>query len=312
MRSAALSFVAGHTAFPLIAMIDDCFTFFNELDLLELRLNELDPVVDRFVLVEATLTHQGKPKPLHFAENKDRYAAFRHKIEHVVVDRYPANNGNDAWVYEKHQRNAIAQGLHNAGPGDQVMISDVDEIPHPRKVSEAAAMKGVRIFRQRMFYYYLNCLNASEAGGGAYAWNGTVMVDAGDIRDPIQRYRDFSMLMANYFHRKLTHRVYWNLRLAQERVRYGWKPVFINDGGWHFSYLGGVDRIIEKIEAFAHTEYNSANYKDRARIEAAIANGEDIFGRDFKYRFVPLDGNWPRYLVDHQERFVKHIGAVKQ
>lgn len=292
-------------------MIYDCFTFFNELDLLELRLQTLDPVVDRFVLVEATLTHQGKPKPLHYAENKERFAAFHHKIEHVVVDSYPTNTGADAWIYEKHQRNCIALGLKSAVPDDRVMISDVDEIPRAERVQEAAARKGVRIFRQRMFYYYLNCLNATETGGRAYAWNGTVMVNAGDIKGPVQRYRDFSMLMANYFHPKFINRVYWNLRLAWERMRYGWHPSFIMDGGWHFSYLGGVDRIIEKIEAFAHTEYNSENYKSRERIEAAITNGEDIFGRGFLYRFIPVDEDFPRYLREHPERFARHIGAVR-
>ncbi len=293
-------------------MIHDCFTFFNELDLLELRLNTLDPVVDRFVLVEATLTYQGRPKPLHYAENRDRFAAFHHKIEHVVVDQYPANIGADAWVIEKHQRNCIAIGLKNTAPGDQVMIGDVDEIPHPGKVREAAALRGVRIFRQRMFYYYLNCLNATEAGGRAYAWSGTVMVNAEDINGPIQRYRDFSMLMANYFHPKFINRMYWNLRLARERMRYGWRPTFILDGGWHFSYLGGVDRIIEKIESFSHVEYNNPAYKDRARIEAAIARGEDIFGRDFRYRFVPLDDSYPQYVLAHRDRFAKYIGAVNK
>ncbi|MBS1937772.1 MAG: hypothetical protein JSS84_08200 [Bacteroidetes bacterium] len=289
-------------------MIHDCFTFFNELDLLDLRLNTLDAVVDRFVLVEATLTHQGRPKPLHYADNRDRFAAFHHKIEHVVVDQYPQHGGADAWVYEKHQRNCIAIGLKGTAPGDQVMISDVDEIPRPEKVREAAALKGVRIFRQRMFYYYLNCLNATEAGGRAYAWNGTVMVDAGDIRGPVQQYRDFSMLMAGYFHPKLLNRIYWNLRLARERMRHGWTPTFIRDGGWHFSYLGGADRIIEKIEAFAHTEYNSDRYKGRVQIERAIANGEDIFGRNFRYRFIPLDASFPNYLLAHRDRFSAHIG----
>lgn len=291
-------------------MIHDCFTFFNELDLLELRLNTLDAVVDRFVLVEATLTHQGKPKPLHYAENRNRFAAFHHKIEHVVVDQYPQDAGADAWVYEKHQRNCIALGLKNMAPEDQVMISDVDEIPRPEKVRQAAAMKGVRIFRQRMFYYYLNCLNATGAGGRAYAWNGTVMVEAGHIRGPIQRYRDFSMLMAGYFHPKLPNRIYWKLRLARERMQYGWTPGFILDGGWHFSYLGGVDRIIEKLEAFAHTEYNSEQYKSRDRIERAIANGEDIFGRGFHYRFIPLDASFPTYLLENRGRFSRHIGQA--
>ncbi|MCB9169454.1 MAG: hypothetical protein H6594_03775 [Flavobacteriales bacterium] len=291
-------------------MIHDCFTFFNELDLLEIRLNELDDVVDRFVLVEATRTHQGKPKPLHYAENKHRFSAFHHKIEHVVVDRYPANADNDAWVFEKHQRNSIAEGLRKTGPTDVVMISDVDEIPRPEKVREAMNRRGVRIFRQRMFYYYLNCQNiTSTYDRRTYAWNGTVMVNASEIDGPIQRYRDFSMWMANYFHPKMPNRAYWHLRLAYERRRYGWAPEFIHDGGWHFSYLGGVERIIEKIEAFAHTEYNSGDFKDPARIEAAIAKGEDIFGRDLHYRFVPLDGSYPRYVRQHQDRFAKYIGG---
>ncbi|MFZ1693689.1 MAG: hypothetical protein WAT74_10860 [Flavobacteriales bacterium] len=292
-------------------MIYDCFTFFNELDLLEIRLRELDSVVDRFVLVEATLTHQGKPKPLWYAENKERFAAWHHKLTHVVVDQYPQNQQGNAWVYEKHQRNQIIAGLKELKPDDQVMISDVDEIPRPAKVLEAARLRGVRIFRQRFFYYYLNCMNDTDHGGARYEWNGTVMVRGAELREPLQAYRDFSMLMANHFHPKPLNRLYWRLRIARERLRSGWKPRFVHDGGWHFSYLGGVERIIAKIEAFAHTEFNADAFKQRERIEAAIANGEDIFGRDFRYRFVPLDASFPMAVTSDTARWSHLIGAKR-
>ena len=88
-------------------MIYDCFTFFNEFDLLEIRLNELDSVVDKFVLVEATKTFSGKDKPLYFNENKNKFNKFLNKIIHVIVDEYPNLNGD--WVIENHQRNEISK-----------------------------------------------------------------------------------------------------------------------------------------------------------------------------------------------------------
>jgi hypothetical protein len=96
-------------------MIFDCFTFFNELDILEIRLNEMAPVVDRFVLVEASKTFQGADKPLYFNENKARFAPFLDKIEHVIVD-FPEDPSlyrkasSQAWAREYFQRDQIAQG----------------------------------------------------------------------------------------------------------------------------------------------------------------------------------------------------------
>src|SRR5690242_17863990 len=101
-------------------MIYDCFTFHNELEILDVRLHELAPAVDKFVLVEANLTHQGKPKPLYFAENAAAFSAFATKIVHVVVE-FPAHIDNrfarrrdQIWAREYHQRDQIAQGLKDA------------------------------------------------------------------------------------------------------------------------------------------------------------------------------------------------------
>ncbi|MGN1154117.1 MAG: hypothetical protein ACI4S3_08815 [Candidatus Gastranaerophilaceae bacterium] len=95
-------------------MIYDCFTFFNELDLLEIRLNILNDVVDKFVLVEATKTFTGQDKPLYYNDNKEKFSAFNAKIIHVVVDDYPSIGLETAWGYENWQRNCISRGLNNA------------------------------------------------------------------------------------------------------------------------------------------------------------------------------------------------------
>src|SRR4051812_40271897 len=113
----------------------DCFTFYNELDILEIRLRELYDVVDRFVLVEATHTHKGDPKPLHYATNRARFASWNDKIRHIVIGDLPVGD-NLAAIRRREmgQRNAILLGLMDAQDDDIVLISDVDEIPRKSAV----------------------------------------------------------------------------------------------------------------------------------------------------------------------------------
>ena len=115
-------------------MIVDCFPFFNELDLLEIRLHKLAPVVDRFVLVEATETFTGKPKPLYVQENKERFAQF--PIEHVVIDRHPADVVTP-WQRENYPRHVLFDRLRAMAlsSSDIVLLSDLDEIPRADCVS---------------------------------------------------------------------------------------------------------------------------------------------------------------------------------
>ena len=281
-------------------MIYDCFTFFNELDLLEIRLNILNDYVDKFVLVEATKTHQGKDKPLHFSDNKNRFQKFLPKIIHIVIDEYPEYEGKSAWVLEHHQRNMILKGLENCTPDDVILISDLDEIPRPERIKEYSNQSGIIIFRQTMYYYFLNCINATNSD--KYRWNGTVMVSYKDIIKP-QELREMSLNMGRIFHQKIINRVYWRLNKLINIDSKGIKIRFINNGGWHFSYLGGVDAIIKKLESFAHTEYNSEEFKNPERIKEAINRGEDIFGRGFSYRFVKLDDTFPKFIVDNKDKY---------
>lgn len=290
-------------------MIYDCFTFFNELELLELRLHELAGVVDGFVLVEATQTHTNKPKPLHYHENRARFSAFHDKIIHIVVDDLPQSA--DAWVPENFQRNCIARGLTGCRPDDFVLVSDLDEIPRASVVGKMAreipyhdnifssAVHGVlnsdpvksvfhrRGFRRQLrrhhpfvwkfehtlYRYFMNCKSVQPPLS-----YGTVML----------RYRDFST--------------------AEEMRHSGFKTV--PDAGWNFTWMGGAGRIMEKIQAFAHQECNQPQFADAGHINQLIESRSYLFDDANKLEFVPLDGTFPRYVLEHPEKFKDWIRPV--
>lgn len=283
-------------------MIYDCFTFFNELDLLEIRLNILDKYVDKFVLVEATKTHQGKDKPLYFSENKNRFSKFQDKIIHVVVREYPVQQ-SDSWVFERHQRNMISEGLKTCRPDDVILVSDVDEIPNPEKITEYKSKPGIKIFLQKMYYYYMNCVNTSMKEN--FRWPGTVMCNYADMNSP-QHLRNLSIAVTGFYSPRFLIRLYVKLRFYLKVKPRGTKIFLVDHGGWHFSYLGGTAAIIKKIEAFAHAEYNNEHFKNPENIEAAIHEGRDIFGRNFIYRFVPVDESFPKFIRENREQF-RHL-----
>ncbi|RLP91699.1 N-acetylglucosaminyltransferase, partial [Micromonospora sp. CV4] len=144
-------------------MVYDCFVFYDELDLLEIRLNVLDKVVDKFVIIESKKTFRGTDKPLFYIENTQRYAQFESKIIHVVVEDFPKINWKKLrpfsnWDREDYQRNALAKALANCAPEDVIIFSDVDEIPTPEKVTEYLHKPGIKTFYQELYYYYLNNL----------------------------------------------------------------------------------------------------------------------------------------------------------
>ena len=147
-------------------MTYDCFTFFNELDLLEIRLNVLKDVVDRFVICEAPWTHTGMPKTLIFEANKPRFAEFLDRIVYIVANDPPPmpadfTKRQCAWVRENHQRNELARGLANAHADDTILISDLDEIPDPDMVRKVKGLDGVTRFGMRFYNFYLNFRNYS-------------------------------------------------------------------------------------------------------------------------------------------------------
>ena len=225
--------------------IVDTFIFYNELDMLEFRLKELNDVVDHFVLVEADKTFAGNPKPLIFAQNTDRFADYIHKIVYIAVTDMPTT-GN-AWGREYHQRNAITRGVNSLGlsPFDLVLISDVDEIPDTNLLQRQRTnpVKRGHVLAQDMFYYNIECKAQTQ-----------------------------------WFWAKIMPYSFFRLSSPQKH-RVGRYPR-LTRGGWHFSYFGDAKFIINKIRQFSHQEFNKAEYTNPEKIAQRIKNCTDLFNRD--------------------------------
>lgn len=253
----------------------DTFIFHNELDLLEIRLNELNDVVDRFVIVEGTLTHSGQPKALIFDENIDRFKDFLHKINHVVVDNYP--EATDPWVRERWQRDAIMLGLQDCEDDDIIILGDADEIASAEAIKNYQVEQGLCRLKQRLFYYYLNCENKE-------GWDWLKIAPYKTVKE-----------------------------LTPCGVRYppaGNTPL-IENGGWHFSFLGSAEQAIAKVQSYAHWEYNTPEMLDKDRVESLMSEGKDIFGRDCSYEFVEINDNYPQYVKEHVDELAAK-GMIKR
>lgn len=270
-------------------MIYDCFSFFNELDILEIRLNILNDIVDKFVLVEATKTHSGNDKPLYYKENIERFSKFKNKIIHIIVDEYP--DLKTSWEYENYQRNCIAKGLLNANNEDIVLISDVDEIPNPAAIKANLQNTDIKIFEQNMYFYYLNYLDIKEP-----IWNsGTRMLNYKQFKDGLDN-EEFKY--CEYFVEKL------NKGTTATKIRMYKDGLYIPNGGWHFSYLGGTKAIINKITAFAHQEFNTEIFKQEDKLREKIYNGKDLYDRnEHTYRAVKLNSSFPTYILNNKEKY---------
>lgn len=252
--------------------IIDCFTFYNEIDMLMYRLNTLYDVVDKFVLVEATLTHRGNGKSLYFKENKEMFGRFLDKIIHVIDDGLNPNPvvnptremNDDVWKNENHQRNSIQDGVKqlSLNENDILIISDVDEIPNPN-ILRMLREKNMKIdhicLSQDMYYYNLTTLNYSK-------WFASKIVSY-----------SYYVNVLNY---------------SPQLCRTVMTKKCIENGGWHLSYFGDAQFIQNKLKEFAHQEFNHEKYTDVREIEKHIQNKEDLFSRqNEKWIHLPIEKN---------------------
>jgi beta-1,4-mannosyl-glycoprotein beta-1,4-N-acetylglucosaminyltransferase len=246
-------------------MIYDCFIFFDELDLLEIRLEELYPVVDKFVLCEAPTTFSGKPKELIFEGNKKRYEKYLNKIEHIICE-LPTNC--TSWAREHAQRRAMGKALQALRPEDYVVISDCDEIPERTTIAKA-----IQTLRDNPEYvgpltltyqlYYGKLTHKVIEPEDHRRWRSAVVIPGPLFSGDCQEYK-------------------------QNRGTYAYSDL----GGWHFSYLGNAAQIIKKIESYAHTEFDTPEIK--SRIQERLDKGEELLGRPgFVIEKVLLDDSYP-------------------
>lgn len=278
------------------------------MELLEIRLKELYDYVDYFVLVEATKTHRGKNKPLYFEENKKRFEKWNDKIIHVVIRDMPKvgrSYGNNwrinsllsggAWKLEKFQQNQIVRGLKNCKDEDIIIQSDSDEIPNPKKIPEAVERlkKGdmIVIFDLKMYYYYLNGYVCSGwYGAKAYTFK-TFKNNFGFSIDRARRLRSLKLRIGKLF--------------GKEHFS------IIKNGGWHFSYLGDVDSIRDKIGSLCHFENDIEEFKDPKKIKERIEKGLDLFGRGQKITYVKVDDAFPKTIFKNKKKYKHLIKEVK-
>lgn len=274
-------------------IIFDCFTFFNELDLLEFRLKLLDSTVDKFVICESNITFSGKPKPYYFEENMARYDKWMHKIIYLPIEQttegiefrqvtsYSPDNG--PFLLEHQQRNSLSYANEYIEDNDLVLIGDLDEIPDPNSI-KAISKIGVTspISLSMLFhYYYMNC----QVLGYDRIWSGTIACPGDYFKNTTPQY------------------------LRDNRNHLPKLPA----SGWHFSYLGGVEKVKTKIQSFAHTEFNRPDITSEDNISKAIENGTDVFNRPgVSYKLVGLE-EYPDFLKDlmiQYPQFVKYAATI--
>ncbi len=278
--------------------IYDVFTFFNELDLLEIRLNILDPYVDYFVLVEATQTHSGNPKPLYFSENKARFKKWEKKIIYLSVTDVPkdvhdlrkrllkkdisavdkdiieellAQKNIDTmathWVKEGYIKTCVKRALVGLNDDDFCFISDLDEIWNPEILIDYSK-DSVFKPKQKAYMYYLNNRSNEDWLG----WTGTIATKYKNIR-------------TNYLD---------NVRRIGRT-----KHVVLSNGGWHFTFQGGLSGAKRKLDESAHPFYGSPEIT--GKIEDAIKKNYDYKGRNI--RLWKSEKGLPKYLLENKKKY---------
>ena len=238
--------------------IYDCFMYFDEDLLLDLRLNVLDKYVDKFIITEATYTHNGNSKKLNF--NINNFKKFKSKIEYIVVDKQPPNilKINETDSYEKKgeklilngyardnfQRNELNRGILTANQDDIIIVSDLDEIPNLKNLDFSKIKNKIIQFKQKMFYYKLNLYYPD------FNWFGSKACR--------KKY-----LISPQWLRNIKSKKYSKLRLDLIFNKKKYSDIFyVLDGGWHFTCIRNAKDLEYKLLNFAHHyEYEQSKLK---------------------------------------------------
>ena len=228
--------------------IFDCFMYFDEEQVLDLRLNVLNEDIDYFVIVESIYNHKGEERKLLFDKNK--FQNFNDKIIYLIYDKIPdlvesIDNGDsenekdrkyimNALYRENEQRNFILEGLRNADENDLILISDVDEIPKLSSVNLKNIHNEIILFKQDMFYYKFNLALPN------FKWTGTKAVKKKKLISP-QWLRNVKDRKYPFYRidTLISDKKYMNIKI-------------VDDGGWHFSNIKSPEMIEHKLRSYLH------------------------------------------------------------
>ena len=276
--------------------IYDCFNFFNELDLLEIRLNTLYDIVDYFVIIESNLTHSGEVKQFYYEDNKSRFEKFSDKIIHYKVLDTPEqfnnlHNGDDEILNQIYhyinkqtnrfnrntqpdygrdffQKECVRRPLTNCSDDDIIIISDLDEIPNPKilsNVHELNLSENIYRLNQNMYCYYLNVFKEKN-------WFGSRILNYGKLK---------------------------NLSINEVRGD-NTLSVELPNGGWHFSFMGGKEMVKKKITSYSARDLGGRHVLNS--IESNMDKNIDPFFRG-SLNVVEIDDTYPKYLINNLKRY---------
>ena len=266
--------------------IYDCFQFFDEEMLLNLRLNILDKYVDKFVITEATYMHNGKPKKLNFDIKK--YNRFKDKIIYIVVDRQPPDlfkikesdkDANDTrgqklvlngYKRDNYQREMAQKSLENIDPEDWVIINDIDEIPNLKNLNLNEIKKKLIIFKQKIFYYKFNLLYPNVPWFGSRACKKKNFISPQWLR--------------NTKHKKYP---LWRLDIMFSKKKYN-NIFYVANGGWHFTNIRTPKDLEKKFLNYTHHyefEQSGLNVNDLSKkiSEKKIIYDHSVDQKKFKW-----------------------------
>ena len=293
--------------------IYDCITYFNEKTLFELRLNILNNFIHRFIVVEATYTHSGKPKKLNF--NINNYPKFKGRIIYVPVKQKPKglykinekNNDkeinakliNNGYLRENFQRDQLQKGLENANPNDLVIISDLDEIPNLEGINLKSINKKIIFFKQKFLFYKFNLFYPKRIWHGSRACKKKFLLSPQWLRNI--KSKKYSIFRPDiFFSIKKYNSVF-----------------FIKEGGWHFTNLKTAKEIYYKFSnylhhrEFEHSNLRIRNIKDMIKKNISIYNHEVDKSQskfDGKVKLVRLPRKYlPNFLLDNLNLYKKWI-----
>ena len=293
--------------------IFDCFMYFDEEIVLDLRLNMLDPYVDYFVIVESIFTHKGDRRELKF--NHEKFNKFKRKIIYLTYDDKPKdieeiNDGDseneksrkfilNAAYRENGQRNFISKGLDNAKDDDLILVSDVDEIPNLENIDFKKVDREIILFKQNMFYYKFNLKLPNLIWSGTKGCKKKCLKSPQWLRNIKDRKYPFYRVDTYFSEKK-----YINLR-------------FINNGGWHFSNIKTANEIEYKLKSYLHHREFDVNPMTSSEIENIIKNKQAIYdltvdktvnkiGNGNKLEKFPLI-ELPKYIQNNLEKFKNWI-----
>ena len=253
--------------------IFDCFMFYDEEVLLDIRLNILDKYVDYFIIVESKFFHNGEKRSLKF--NIERFNKFKDKIIYIIHEKEPSGilkldqKDNEsikshklifnAHLRENDQRNHISQGLTKATDDDLILISDVDEIPNFDSLNLSKVKNQIIIFQQEIFYYKFNRYLPN------FTWHGTKACKKKKLLSP--------QWLRNIKNKTFS---FWRIDTFFSKNKYINK-IFISNGGWHFSNIKNADDIELKLKSYLHHRDYETEELGYEKIKELIKNNETIY-----------------------------------